>query len=178
MTKAYKKNALLTSEQSELVENNHNLIYGCAKHYNIDINEHYGLLALGLCKAAQDYDCTKSAFNTYAYYRMYQEYRNMIKGLYYDKRKISQMTSSLDSENRKTKIDPGEEDMNLSNIENNLLLRSKEVLTPKQFQVAKLYATGLSSKDIADILHCSKQCVHQYKKSIKRHITRLQEGGI
>ena len=63
-------NTRLTSNQKNLVEENHNLIYGFAKLHKIDVNEHYDVLAIGLCKAAIAYDADKSKFSTYAYQKM------------------------------------------------------------------------------------------------------------
>ena len=57
----------LTENQSKLVEQNHNLIYGFAKKYNLDIEEWYDILALALCKAALAFDDKKAKFSTLYY---------------------------------------------------------------------------------------------------------------
>lgn len=57
----------LTESQSKLVEQNHNLIYGFARKYNLDIEEWYGILALALCKAALSFDSEKAKFSTLYY---------------------------------------------------------------------------------------------------------------
>lgn len=57
----------LTENQSKLVEQNHNLIYGFAKKYNLDIEEWYGILALALCKTAISFDSEKAKFSTLYY---------------------------------------------------------------------------------------------------------------
>lgn len=57
----------LTESQSKLVEQNHNLIYGFAKKYNLDIEEWYGILALALCKTALSFDSEKAKFSTLYY---------------------------------------------------------------------------------------------------------------
>jgi RNA polymerase sigma factor (sigma-70 family) len=57
----------LTENQSKLVEQNHNLIYGFAKKYNLDIEEWYGVLALALCKTALSFDSEKAKFSTLYY---------------------------------------------------------------------------------------------------------------
>ena len=57
----------LTENQSKLVEQNHNLIYGFARKYNLDIEEWYGILALALCKAALAFDDKKAKFSTLYY---------------------------------------------------------------------------------------------------------------
>jgi RNA polymerase sporulation-specific sigma factor len=52
---------------------NHNLIYDFAKHRNLDIDEYYGILAIGLCNAAKVFDKTKGNFSTVAYKCMQNE---------------------------------------------------------------------------------------------------------
>lgn len=47
---------ILTDEERKLVEDNHELIYTVANSMGIDLEEFYGVLAIGLCHAAQSYD--------------------------------------------------------------------------------------------------------------------------
>lgn len=54
---------MLTEEERKLVEDNHNLIYIVADCMEIDADEYYGLLAIGLCHAAQKYKKRKRAYN-------------------------------------------------------------------------------------------------------------------
>lgn len=61
----------LTEEQRQLVSDNHNLIYAYAHKMNLDLDEYYDLLAIGLCLAACSYDPSKgTTFSTYAYSAM------------------------------------------------------------------------------------------------------------
>ena len=70
----------MTEEQKKLVEENHSLIYFYARKYNMskqDFDDMYGILAIGLCKAARDYDESRgSAFSTVAMGYMLNECRN------------------------------------------------------------------------------------------------------
>ena len=70
----------MTEEQKKLVEENHSLIYFYARKYNMskqDFDDMYGILAIGLCKAARDYDESRgSAFSTVAMRYMLNECRN------------------------------------------------------------------------------------------------------
>ena len=60
----------LTKEQKKLVEENHNLIYSFAHKNNLNVNEYYDILAIGLCDAAQTFDENRGAFSTVAYHCM------------------------------------------------------------------------------------------------------------
>ena len=47
----------MTEEQKKLAEENHSLIYFYARKYNMskqEFDDMYGILAIGLCKAARD----------------------------------------------------------------------------------------------------------------------------
>jgi RNA polymerase sigma factor (sigma-70 family) len=64
----------LSKDQQDLASDNHKLIYSFAKQMGLDIEEYYGLLAIGLCKAAKTYDPNRGfTFSTYAYITMRNE---------------------------------------------------------------------------------------------------------
>ena len=63
-----------------LIEENHNLIYSYLHKMRLDIEEYYDLAAIGLCKAANNFDETKGfKFSTYAYRCMNNEVLNQIR---------------------------------------------------------------------------------------------------
>lgn len=69
-------NYTLTAEQRALAEENHNLIYKYANSNNINVEEFYGVLAIGLCKAASTFDASRGyKFSTFAYRCMDTEYK-------------------------------------------------------------------------------------------------------
>jgi len=64
---------MMTTEQTKLAEDNHNLIYSFLNKYNLK-SDYYGDAGIGLCKAAMTYDKSKKfAFSTYAYKCMFNE---------------------------------------------------------------------------------------------------------
>lgn len=66
----------LTESQRELAGKNHRLIYKFAKIKEADLEEFYGVLAIGLCKAARAYDASSGyKFSTLAYRCMDNEYK-------------------------------------------------------------------------------------------------------
>ena len=71
----------MTKEQQKLIEDNHNLIYGVLKEYNLDREDWYDIAAIGLCKAAISYDNSIGEFSTLAYRYIHNEilheYRRM-----------------------------------------------------------------------------------------------------
>lgn len=83
----------LTPAQQQLVEDNHNLIYGFLREYNLSQDEYYDLAAIGLCKAAQSFNSNrKSKFSYYAYLVMLTE----VKMYWRKERKCVKPSCSLD----------------------------------------------------------------------------------
>lgn len=54
---------MLSDDERKLVEDNHDLIYMIADCMEVDVDEYYGLLAIGLCHAAQKYKKRKRAYD-------------------------------------------------------------------------------------------------------------------
>jgi hypothetical protein len=83
----------LTKEQSQMVADNHNLIYSFLQKHNLPANDdNYSIAAIGLCKAALHYIPEKGTFSTIAYYSMSSEFGRFHYMEKMDKRKIAQYT--------------------------------------------------------------------------------------
>lgn len=66
---------ILTDQQRDLITDNHKLIYAFLQSHKLNLDEYYGVAALGLCKAAHSYKPDRGAtFATYAYRVMLHEY--------------------------------------------------------------------------------------------------------
>lgn len=63
----------LNDEQRQFVTENHNLIYSFLNSNNLDIEEWYDLAAIGLCKAALNYNGEIAKFSTFAYKCMWNQ---------------------------------------------------------------------------------------------------------
>jgi len=59
----------LTDEQKKIVEENHNLIYGVAKKFHLNIDDWYGVLAIELCKSVLHHNPERGKLSTYYYMR-------------------------------------------------------------------------------------------------------------
>ncbi len=69
----------LTLAQQQLVEDNHQLIYGYAYANGLKVDDWYDVLAIALCRAAQLYDESKGAFSTLAYKAMRNHYLHTVR---------------------------------------------------------------------------------------------------
>lgn len=64
----------LTDSAKDLAAENHNLIYGFLKRYQLDVEEYYDLAAIGFCQAAAIFNPDRGVkFSVLAYRCMYQE---------------------------------------------------------------------------------------------------------
>ena len=61
-------------EYQKLIEENHKLIYFFLRKHNLDVDEFYGDAAIGLCKAAMEYDESLGyTFSSFAYKCIFNE---------------------------------------------------------------------------------------------------------
>lgn len=166
---------MLDKEQQTLVEKNHNLIYGYAKIKNLDIEDYYGILAIGLCKAAGAYRQEKGEFSTFAYQCMGNELNN-----YYCKsnRKDipSELIISLDAPKEVNddssimymdilKDDLNPYDDSLLNIQYNNML--KKLKSPEK-EIIEYLKDGMTLESIAKKIGCTKSKVYRIRQKLKK----------
>lgn len=165
----------LTEEQRELAAKNHNLIYTYAYKKNISLEDYYGTLAIGLCKAAKVFDKDKGNFSNIAFSCMENEL--------YDYWKSTRKKSSI-PENLMLSYDAPKE-WEDSDGKNGLLesipdYRTNdsmmyavisyefiEKLTEKEKIIVRLLMDGLTHVEIANELGCKRQNVDYRVKRIR-----------
>lgn len=70
----------LTPQQQAYAEEHHNLIYSFLKRYRFNIDEWYGVAALGFCKAVVRFEPSrKKAFSSFAYTVMLNDVRQVMR---------------------------------------------------------------------------------------------------
>lgn len=167
----------LNDEQRELVEKNHNLIYGYAKRHNIDVEEHYDILAIGLCKAASTYDVsTNNKFSTLAERCMRNEFNS-----YY---RSTQKKNVIPVNNIVSYDSPSDdnEGVHLENIiYNNSSLDDKYIskelfnemlslLTNREKKIAMFFLEGVPVSEIAIILECDPSNIRHARGNIRKKL--------
>lgn len=170
----------LNKEQQELVEKNHNLIYEFAKNKGLAIDEYYGILAIGLCKAALAYDESKGKFSTIAYCCMSnilkQHYRYINRQRVIPEDKILSYNAQLNDDIDGSYIDTITDDccvhdMIIDGITTESIMNT---LNDREKNIVKLLIDGMKQHEIASILGCSRQnisyCVQQMRKKIVHNI--------
>lgn len=173
----------LTSTQQKLVEDNHNLIYGAAHKHKINLDEYYDVLAIGLCKAAMQYDESRGQFSTFAYQTMLSEYFGVLRH-----NKIARAVPENAIVSMNVQIDNGSEnpisfaDMIPANddMEGNIVSKDYVEFLCNKLQsnrikiIVTLLADGMTQADIAENLGVSRQrvgqCVDRIRKKLQRYV--------
>lgn len=169
----------LTSEQKNLVTENHNLIYDLAKKKNINLDEYYDVLAIGLCKAAITFDIEKSKFSTYAYAVMYNTYKNELRKItsnkYIPKDKLLYLNVSVQSDNSEEMISVYADLMpdNSVDVEKEVInkmiyedINSK--LKSNDQKIFSMLMDGISVTNIAKHMGVSKQFISKKMKRLQK----------
>lgn len=170
----------LTKEQQDLVEENHNLIYGFAKKKNLDIDEYYDILAIGLCNAAIIYNNEKGNFSTLAFTCMetilYHQWRHEHRKTAIPNEIILSYDVKMDgedSDNKNSFLDSfASKDCIYDTVEGKIMKDALlNILTEKERKIVELLDSGLDTVQIAILRGCSKQNISHYVKKIRKKIT-------
>lgn len=161
----------LSKYEQELVADHYYLVKSFAGSRGINLDEFHGILCIGLCKAALNYDHRISKFSTCACKFMEQEYCNVLSLRQTDIRKANYQTTDRDIETISS-----EEVCKQNSIDTFAELGCLEsILTPRQFEVATLLSQGLKQTDIANKLKKSTSFISQTVKEIKQRMIQNKE---
>ena len=162
----------LTIDQSKLVTENHNLIYGILKEYGLlhkenDISDWYGIAAEGLVSAATTYNKDISNFSTHAYKVMGNRLKNEMK-INSRQRQIPasrmiSLYSTIPGTQNMTYLDSLEDNIDIENYVCTKI-RLQEIsteLTELQRKVIFYLLNGYLPRDIVNMGICSKANVYK-----------------
>jgi len=169
---------MLTQEQQDIVTKNHDLIYGCANKYNLSIDEYYDILAIGLCKAANNYLPKLGEFSTFAYTCMFNEVKAYWRSLNTQKAIPQNMLLSYDNNVLKNDSDCfidciydntliPVQDMAISNVVIKLIY---EMLKDCDKKIVEYLLQGFSQVEISKKLNCSRQYINRRIKDMQKKI--------
>ena len=176
----------LNDKQRQLAEQNHNLIYSFAKKFQLNLDEYYGVLATGLCKAALSYVDGEFQFSTFAYTCMLNVVKSYRRDRYAQRRILNEMdTLSLDEpilnngDDQETTVGETIADKSVdvqNDCESNGLQQAfSDYLNDKEREILKYLLQGFIYKEIAEIMGGSKQNVGQYVQRIRRKWVEFNE---
>lgn len=168
----------LTEEQRKIAADNHNLIYAYANKSRISIDDWYGVLAIGLCKAAKSFDNSKGEFSTLAFKCMDNEAKIHLKRMYKKSSIPNNMIVSYDSpifddeSNGNLSIAETMPDVKSSNdmMYNAVINEFSGSLSERELDVFKYLIGGMTHNEIADIIGCKRQNVTYFVRKIRGKI--------
>ena len=176
----------LNNKQRQLAEENHNLIYSFAKKFQLNLDEYYGVLATGLCKAALHYVDGEFQFSTLAYTCMLNVVKSYRRDKYTQRRILNEMDILYldepilnNDDDQETTIGEiiADKSVDVQNdCETNGLQQAfSDYLNDKEREILKYLLQGLIYKEIAEIMGGSKQNVGQYVQRIRRKWIEFNE---
>jgi RNA polymerase sigma factor (sigma-70 family) len=155
----------LTKEQQDLVERNHQLIYGFASKYKIDPEENYDILAIGLCNAALTFDRTRGySFSTLAYKCMLNEICRIKR----DDKRVKEIPKYAIVPF--AEIHPNSDELTQGNYldSNSIVTDFVSGLTKNEQIVFKYLYNQMTYRDIGNIMGCSCENIRRTKERIKK----------
>lgn len=165
----------ITDEQRKLVEENHNLIYSFLYSNQFSLEEHYDVAAIGLCKAAINFNPNKGySFATYAYKSMMM---NILQELRKGKNAKSIPEYQIYYYQAKMKNDEEDTNSHLNylpakeNVENDVITqitfeKCLESFKDKEKQMILLLSNGYTQREVGRKLGCSQPQVCRVKNKL------------
>lgn len=168
----------LNDEQRKLVEQNHNLIYSAMTKCGIrrkDFDDYYGLAAIGLCKAAIDYDEKRSkSFSTYVYLCIQNEITVYNKWKFRQRRDIrkvvsyNQLLNDWDENDKEYSFLLNDDKDFEENSIFRLIFKDKSyIINNKDRMIIALKAQGYTIKEIGQAINMSAPAVHKRLKKLR-----------
>ena len=155
----------LTEEESQIVADNHDLIYWYLHLAHLNLEDWYGLIATELCYSVQKYNPAKGKLSTYFKLRadtlVYKQYRKSMaqKRFHLDIQYIDEYSITPKDECNKSVIQP-----------DNLYVQ--HLFSGKDGHVLKLKYEGYTQSEIAKQVGCSQSNVSVILKGIREKYNR------
>ena len=172
---------ILTEEQKQIVTDNHSLIYGFLNKHNLDVEEYYGLCAIGLCNAVKTLNSQKSKLGTYAYKCMENEIKQSARANYSDKRKANINTVSIIRQTQNgteyyiTDDEPDKNNFEKSSIFKLQILKKMHILSYPEKMMVNKYLAGYTVKDICNETGQTHQYIYQVNKRLRKKLADIKE---
>lgn len=169
----------LTEKEQKFAEKNHNLIYYYLHSRNLNYEEFYDIVAIGLCKAAKSYDTSKGySFSAYACRCMYNEVGNYLAK---ERRRFGlKDTSLLSLDDTIPNRDEDKDSQVINTIESILYQPESEIeakmmketldtiLTDQERQVLHYRLEAYNQSEIGRRMNLSRQRVNSLMGQIKK----------
>ena len=146
---------VLTEQQKELVEKNHNLIYWVLNKYNLEMSEYYDLLAIELCHTIMKYDSKKGSLSNY--------YKMRCDSLL--KREYAKQSANKNSNNGLyplTDYNDGADELNVEDI-----VELEDMFNGEYGEILRMKAHGYNQSEIAEHFGCTQSYVSKLLSKLR-----------
>ena len=164
----------LTNEQQKLVSDNYGLIYKYIIDNNIDEEEYYDILCIGICKAAKAFNKNKGRFSTLAFRCMENEInsykRKQIKQSVIPESLIVSYDSTIktiDGCDMRISDFIADDSFDITMFDNSSMIKFADSLSKNEKIIVNLLLGDMNQTDIAKVIGCKKQNVGYHIKKIR-----------
>ena len=146
--------------------------------YHLTIDEHYGLAAIGLCKAGITYNGEKSNFSTYAYKCMFTtvmcELRKKNQQKTIPEHQIVYYQAEMENNEGDTvsfmNYIPSKENVEDNALSEIMFDENAKKLKDRDKQIFALFREGYKQREICKIVGCSQPQVSRVKKKLVEYL--------
>lgn len=174
------------NELDYFITQNHNLIYSFLRHHNLNIEDYYDIVAIGLVKAAQTFQEEKSSkFSSYAYFVMWNEIKNEWRKNSAQHRETQKYLVSY-NQNIKNNSEDGKiifldclPDINCS-VENEIIIKTivenfvKKIKNPNHKKIFYMHISGYKQREIAEEFNVTpsniSRIINKLLKQLKKEL--------
>lgn len=167
----------LTDAQRQIAEDNHNLIYGFLWKNHLDVDEWYGIIAIGYLNAVLHFDPSRGKLSTIAYFAMKNAYVREINRRNRLMRKescISIHSPIYDGDAELGDLLPDPYDLADQCASRVDLETALQKLTNDQRRILSMALDGVYQSDIALVMGISQPSVSRTLKKTVRQVTDLE----
>ena len=171
------KKMKLTDAQRQIAEDNHSLIYGFLRKNHLDVDEWYGIIAIGYLKAVLQWDPDRGKLSTFAFLTMKNSYLQEINRRNRLKRKescISIHSPICDGDAELGDLLPDPYDLADQCVSRVDLEAALQKLTSDQRRILSMALEDVYQSDIAIVMGISQPAISRTLKKTVRQVTGLE----
>lgn len=179
---------MMTTEQREFAEKNHNLIYSFLYEKNLSIDEYYDIVSIGYCKAVLSYNPSRGTFSTLAYTCMgntlKEHYRRLSCASAIPASELRSLDSIItanngDSDNLTLEDKVASEfDTEMEAVSSVLLEDFMKTLSERELTILKFISQGYDQTEIAREMGYTRSYISKLRKGIANKFNKFAQYNI
>lgn len=164
----------MTEKQKKLVSDNHGLIYMFLQEQNLPVEEYYDLAAIGLCKAAIEFNIGSSDFPSFAWNYMNNAVTEEVEREKFPEQSIVYIQEEEQKPNSELLAIPSNEDIVEHIVSRVTVCNFIGTLKKREVQILCLLGKGMNQCKVGQIVGMSQAGISRVRT---RAIQRLASMG-